>query len=108
MMTLEEAIIHAEEAANTYEDMMDDYALDSKKLHKCANEHRQLAEWLRELQERRDVPEIVHCKDCRKHNQSYGDNGAIDSCPLILYRGKAQGHEFDYQFCVYAERKSDD
>ena len=78
-MTLEEAIIHAEEAANTYEDMMDDYALDSKKLHKCANEHRQLAEWLRELQERRKADScegcvnesgksnLLVCCTCRRH-----------------------------------------
>ena len=79
MMTLEEAIIHAEEAANTYEEMMDDYALDSKKLHKCANEHRQLAEWLRELQERRKADScegcvnesgksnLLICCTCRRH-----------------------------------------
>lgn len=52
--------------------------------------------------------EIVHCKDCVKHNQSYGNNGAIDSCPLVLYRGKAQGHEFDYQYCAFAERRTDE
>ena len=68
----------------------------------------QLAEWLRELQERRKAPEIVFCKDCARHNKSYGDNGAIDSCPLVLYRGKAQGHEFDYQYCAFAERRTDD
>lgn len=49
MMTLEEAIKHAEEVANTYEDMTGDYTLDSQKLYKCANEHRQLAAWLKIL-----------------------------------------------------------
>lgn len=49
MLTLEEAIKHAEEVANDYEDMTNDYALDSEKLHKCANEHRQLAAWLKIL-----------------------------------------------------------
>lgn len=59
-------------------------------------------------------PEIIYCKDCRKHNQDagyYPDGHVVhleDSCPLIAYRGKAQGHEFDYQYCVYAERKEDD
>lgn len=67
-MTLEEAILHAEEVANDYEDMTDDYALDSEKLHKCATEHRQLAAYLRELQERRKVPEIIYCHEC-KHFQ---------------------------------------
>ena len=51
--------------------------------------------------------ELIRCKDCAKHNQSYGNNGAIDSCPLVLYRGKAQGHEFDYQYCAFAERRTE-
>ena len=59
-------------------------------------------------------PEIIRCKDCRKHNQEtgyYSDGHVVhleDSCPLIAYRGKAQGHEFDYQYCVCAERKYDE
>ena len=52
-------------------------------------------------------PEVIFCKDCTKHNKSYGDNGTIDSCPLVLYRGKAQGHEFDYQYCAFAERRTE-
>lgn len=44
-MTLEEAIIHAEEVVDRCEVTDGDRA--------CAEEHRQLAEWLRELQERR-------------------------------------------------------
>ena len=40
--TLEEAILHAEEAASDYEGMIEDYWLDSEKLAKCANEQRQL------------------------------------------------------------------
>jgi len=95
-MTIEQAIEHAEDTAIS--------AIGCE----CREEHRQLAEWLRELQERRKAPEIVFCKDCARHNKSYGDNGAIDSCPLVLYRGKAQGHEFDYQYCAFAERRTDD
>ena len=52
-------------------------------------------------------PEIVYCKDCKRHNISIDDvcYGSVKCCPLVQYRGKAQGHEFDYQFCVCAERK---
>ena len=64
-MTLEEAILHAEEAASDYEGMIEDYWLDSEKLAKCANEQRQIAEWLKELAERRKQPEIIFCKDCK-------------------------------------------
>lgn len=46
MWTIEQAIEHAEEVANDYEQMIGDYALDSKKLAKCAKNHRQIAAWL--------------------------------------------------------------
>ena len=54
-MTLEEAILHAEEAASDYEGMIEDYWLDSEKLAKCANEQRQIAEWLKELKAVKDI-----------------------------------------------------
>ena len=51
-MTLEEAIRHAEEVAEScqlkaYDIERNDY----KDLEECAAEHRQLAEWLKELRE---------------------------------------------------------
>lgn len=58
-------------------------------------------------------PEIIYCKDCVKHNKGHGYylDGTIigikDCCPLVEIRGMAQGHEFDYQYCAYAERKTD-
>ena len=57
--------------------------------------------------------EIIYCKDCVKHNKGHGyyyDGTVIgikDCCPLVEIRGRAQGHEFDYQFCAYAERRQD-
>lgn len=56
-------------------------------------------------------PEIIYCKDCRKHNKRVGFDENFhtvwkeDACPLVSWRGKAQGHEFDYQFCACAERR---
>ena len=53
------------------------------------------------------MPEIVFCKDCTKHNKDYRDVSLkTDVCPLTLVRGKAQGHEFDYQFCAYGRPKT--
>ena len=52
--------------------------------------------------------EIIHCKDCERHNvavKDWYDDHEKKVCPLVEHRGKAQGHEFDYQFCVYGERK---
>ena len=61
-------------------------------------------------------PEIIYCKDCVKHNKGLGNyevhpDGSTtwiwkdSACPLVSWRSKAQGHEFDYQFCAYAERR---
>lgn len=60
-----------------------------------------------------DAEPIVYCKDCVKHNVKVGfdKNGHTvwkeDSCPLVDWRGKAKGCEYDYQFCVYGERRTD-
>ena len=128
MLTIEEAIKHAEEVEIEQIRLMCRYDAASgymrsgnesirtesaKKCEKCADEHRQLAAWLRELQERRKAPEIVFCKDCRKHNVKVGFDENFhtvwkeDACPLVDWRGKAKEHEFDYQYCAFAERRSE-
>ena len=53
-------------------------------------------------------PEIIYCKDCSKHNVTiskapYPFKEYI--CPLLTFRGEAQGHEFDYQFCAYGKKR---
>ena len=56
-------------------------------------------------------PEIIHCKDCRKHNKKLGfdENCNLtykdDACPLIPWRGMSKGHEHDYQSCCFGERR---
>lgn len=62
-------------------------------------------------------PQIIRCKDCAKHNKRIGDYEELpvggkwiwkeNACPLIEFRGKAQGHEFDYQFCAFGERRTE-
>lgn len=58
-------------------------------------------------------PEIIYCKDCRKHNKKVGFDENFhtvwkeDACPLVSWRGKAQGHEFDYQFCAFADKQKE-
>lgn len=59
------------------------------------------------------LPKIIYCKDCRKHNKKIGFDENYhtvwkeDACPLVSWRGKAQGHEFDYQFCAFADRRKE-
>ena len=58
MMTLEEAIVHCEDVANDRTGCCED----------CAEEHRQLAEWLKELKAYKEQTEMdgrVTCITCR-------------------------------------------
>ena len=53
-MTIDEAIKHAEEVA--------DYDCYNEKQLKCAEEHRQLAEWLKELKENEGVLDKIRAE----------------------------------------------
>lgn len=81
-------------------------------------EHRKLLELQNEQQAIIPSDCIIYCKDCVKHNKGVGDLEVLAdgrrswiwkdrACPFVSWRGKAQGHEFDYQYCVYAERRID-
>ena len=50
-------------------------------------------------------PEIIRCKDCRKHNVHSGYKD--DCCPLYEWRGMSYGHEHDYQYCSFAGRREE-
>lgn len=59
-MTLDEAIIHAEDIAEINENIAyntdQENWMDIAQCEKCAEEHRQLAEWLKELKQHRWIP----------------------------------------------------
>lgn len=56
MMTLDEAIIHAEEVAEQKEqEAKEAHVLSGMDCLECASEHRQLAEWLKELKAKRKL-----------------------------------------------------
>jgi hypothetical protein len=86
-MILEQAIKHAEEVANDYEEMTHDYTLDSEKLAKCAAEHRLLAAWLRELAERRKIDSCKGCKNIGLWENEY-ENGL--NCPCLRCARRAK------------------
>ena len=59
--------------------------------------------------------EIVRCKDCVKLNRKLGSldehhnrYNKSQCCPMIEFRGMPQGHEYDYQYCSWAERRADE
>jgi hypothetical protein len=75
MMSLEEAIEHAEDIAIS--------AIGCE----CREEHRQLAEWLRELQERRKADSCEGCKSIGLWENEY-ENGV--SCPCLRCSRRAK------------------
>lgn len=75
-MTLEEAIKHCEEKTEELERRAEEIAMSDAegvyqpqvgRCRECANEHRQLAEWLRELREYKE--ERVGCEFCKHQDK---------------------------------------
>ena len=99
-MTLEEAIIHAEDTARS--------AIGCE----CREEHRQLAEWLKELTDRRKQPEIIRCKDCKHkkdhHYENPGEEPYIKSTCENKYGLVKDYQVHDWDFCSRVERRSDE
>ena len=90
-MTLEEAIIHTEEVA--------DRCAVTDGNRQCEAEHKQLAAWLRELQERRKEPEIIRCAEC-KHRFTHNCVANV----WVSVFGYTVNDDF---YCGLAERRTD-
>ena len=86
-MTIEQAIEHAEDIAIS--------AIGCE----CREEHRQLAAWLRELQERRKEPEIIRCAEC-KHRFTHNCVANV----WVSVFGYTVNDDF---YCGLAERRPD-
>ena len=78
-MTLDEAIKHAEEVA------------EEKRCEKCGEEHRQLAEWLKELKQLRKQEKIGHWID-------HSDEGYVE-CSNCGSATNCDGNIADLHFC---------
>ena len=92
MMSLDEAILHAEEVA--------DRCAVTDGNRQCEDEHRQLAAWLRELQERRKAPEIITCGECKHRDPEDKKCDCGHDIIWQLPRG-------DDWYCADAERRTD-
>ena len=104
MMSLGQAIEHAERAYKESRNGLQ-YALKrgetrfAERCKKEAEEHRQLAAWLRELQERRKAPEIITCGECEHFRQEPDGE---------MWCGVSKGHGIDKDFfCGDAERRTE-
>lgn len=88
MKSIDEAIKHCEEVAESNEKMIEyDLAYtdeQKEECRECAKEHRQLAEWLRELQKWRALRDSINklCDvDCEY--PQYKESGTMcDACPI--------------------------
>lgn len=61
-MTIDEAIKHAEEVADNHDRIKQIKAVTLEEC-RCANEHRQLAEWLKELKQLREQTRWIPCSE---------------------------------------------
>jgi hypothetical protein len=83
-MTIEEAIKHYEEMAESQENNVKNYPKPNKSVKgsgreynariKCANEYKQLTEWLRELKMYREVLKTGIVRGCRNCKNKYYDS----------------------------------
>lgn len=108
MLTLEEAIEYAERAHKESRNGLQ-YALkrgENKFAERCKKDvekYGQLAELLRELQERRKSPEIIRCKDCRQYE--WMSNRIPEEQTWHCHCWDADTGKDD--FCSYAERRTE-
>lgn len=108
-MTLEEAIEHAEaqairnekEAKRNHEHGGTYYDAEAQACSICAEQYKQLAEWLKELAERRKLPEVVYCKDCKHYKIDHPKANGYHCC----YRCHNIFPMKETDFCSRAEKR---
>jgi len=103
MMTLDEAIKHAEEVAEQNE-WFDKNCLESMQCRECAKEHQQLAEWLKELKQLREKEPKTGYWEYDKDKSNWYDSIYRCSCcgrtVLIPFQSKADVDLYrDYPYC---------
>lgn len=111
MLTIDEVIASCEKSAERYHKAFlhnkahggEFYQREAESDRICEEHERQLAAWLRELQERRKAPEIITCDECRHYKpmSSNWGNCYVHGSPTELHR---TCQSCDY--CSWAERRS--
>ena len=97
MLSLDEIIKHVEQVA---------YSNDDKALV-CMGikEYRELAELLRELQERRKAPEIIYCQECKHFQCNMRFDGYVPKGADAYECRRGCGGCDPMDYCCYGERK---
>ena len=106
-MTINEAIKHAEEVAEKFESLHERYEnmdedrllfrVEENECKNCANEHRQLAEWLKELKQLRKQEKTGHWID-------HSDEGYVE-CSNCGSATNCDGNINELHFCFSCDAK---
>ena len=114
IQTLDEAIKHCEEVAENNEDIANtfEYSLKTKKTCKeCASEHRQLAEWLRELKAWRhnyaNYSRVEKALICEVE-KAIDDPGIRKPIAYALYQVWKEYDKFEEEREQYAKNRDDE
>ena len=100
-MTIEQAINDLMDASRTIAEVAESESDEANRINaqNVADDCKQIAAWLRELQERRKAPEIIRCKDC-KHK---GTRNCVANALTIAFHSEVN----DDFYCGLAERRTD-
>jgi len=107
-MTIEQAIDDLMDASRSIAEVAESESDEANRINaqNVADDCKQIAELLRELQERRKAPEIIFCHECRYWKDSDGvyrrGINAESKCPVNL----RQVYEGTF-FCGMAERRTE-
>jgi len=93
-MTIDEAIKHAEEVASRLFD-------DRVHCIKCAEEHQQLAAWLKELKQLKEKePKIGHwIKEKSMYYDWDGYSYYCSECGRVVHKDEFEDMQIDYPYC---------
>lgn len=108
-MTLDEAIRHCEEVADMLRQGCDDVA------KACEANHRQLAEWLKELKERRSFaqPEQTDCEFCHEDSNGYvrpveKNSHAVIYGSVLYLKARGWSGKVQIKYCPICGRRLTD
>ena len=99
MRTLEEAIKHAEYIVNNRKDAIS--------VCWSMKDCKQLAAWLRELQERMAEPEIVTCYECKHYSPVSRTSNSWGKCSVHSSPTEKQRTCQSCDYCSWSERRTD-
>lgn len=96
MLTIEEKIAHSESFAKLCE---------QAGISEWQEECEQLAEWLRELQERRKAPEIIYCHECIHFQCNMRFDGSVPKGTDAYECRRGCGGCDPMDYCSYGKRR---